>query len=141
MNGSDFLDTNVLIYAIESVGPSPEKHAAALELVRRGDVSISTQVLGEFYRAVTSPRRPSPLSHNEAVAWVQFWKRLPVHPVSVAQVDLALELAGRFGINYYDALILSVARFARCRVVYSEDLSDGQDYGGVVVQNPFAARQ
>jgi predicted nucleic acid-binding protein len=140
MNGSGFLDTNILIYAIESAGPSPEKHAAALDLARRDDVSISTQVLGEFYRAVTSPRRPSPLSHNEAVAWVQFWKRMPVHSISVPQVDLALEIVGRFGINYYDALILSAARFAGCSVVYSEDLSDGQDYDGVIVTNPFVTR-
>jgi predicted nucleic acid-binding protein len=88
-----------------------------------------------------SPKRPSPLSHSQAVAWVQFWKRLPVHSICVPQVDLALEIAGRFGVNYYDALIISAARFAGCSIVYSEDLSDGQDYDGVIVKNPFATRR
>jgi predicted nucleic acid-binding protein len=108
-----------------------------LVLARRTDVSLSTQVLGEFYRAVTSPHRASPLTHEEAVAWVQLWKRHEVHPVTVSHVDLALELAGRYQINYYDALILAAARLAGCLVVFSEDLSAGHDYGGVRVENPF----
>lgn len=137
MNGSVFLDTNVLVYAIESKGPDAGKSAAALALVRRDDVRLSTQVLGEFYRAVTSPRRARPLTHDEAVAWVQVWKRHDVRPVTVAHVDLAVELADRFGVGYHDALILAAARLAGCAVVYSEDLGDGQDYHGVRVENPF----
>jgi predicted nucleic acid-binding protein len=39
-----------------------------------------------------------------------------------------------------DAAILEAARAAGCDVVLSEDLSDGQDYGGVRVENPFAER-
>ena len=61
--------------------PGPEKSAAALALARREDVCLSTQVLGEFYRAVTSRRRAQPLTHDEAVAWVQLWKRHDVRPI------------------------------------------------------------
>ena len=61
--------------------------------MRRTDACLSTQVLGEFYRAVTSSRRAMPLKHKEAVAWVQFWKRHDVRPITVAHVDLALEIA------------------------------------------------
>jgi len=140
MSGSSFLDTNVLIYAIETGGSHPEKSALALALVRRQDVCLSTQVLGEFYRAATSARRASPLSHVEAVSWVQLWKRHEVHAITPPHVDLALEIAGRFRIGYYDALILAAARLARCAVVWSEDLSPGQAYGGVRVENPFLPR-
>jgi len=138
MSGSRFLDTNILVYAIETGGSHPKKSAAALALVRREDVCLSTQVLGEFYCAVTSPRRASPLTPAEAVAWVQLWKRHHVRPITVADVDLALEMAVRHRINYYDALILAAARLAGCPVVYSEDLSPRQDYGGVTVENPFS---
>ena len=137
MSGRLFLDTNVLVYAIETGGPDPDKSAAALALTRRSDVILSTQVLGEFYCAVTGSRRTSPLTHDEAVAWIQFWKRHDVRSLTVAHVDLALELAGRFQIHYYDALILSAARLAGCDTIYSEDLSAGQDYGGVRVEDPF----
>lgn len=138
MSARVFLDTNVLIYAIESGGPDPGKSALAQALVKRNDVSLSTQVLGEFYRAVTSARRESPLSHGEATVWIQLWKRHDVRPVTVSHVDLALEIADRFLIGYYDALILSAARLARCAIVFSEDLHHGQDYGGVSVANPFS---
>ena len=137
MSGSIFLDTNVLVYAIETAGSHPHKCAAALALARRDDVCLSTQVLGEFYRAVTSSRRARPLTHQEAVAWVQFWKRHDVRPITVPHVDLALELTGRHRISYYDALILAAAHLAGCAVVCSEDLNAGQEYGTLRVENPF----
>lgn len=137
MPGSVFLDTNILVYAVERAGPDPTKSSTALALARRSDVCLSVQVLGEFYRAVTSPRRDVPLTHDEAVSWVQLWKRHDVRAVTVAHVDLALELAHRFRLGYFDALILAAARLAGCDTVHSEDLNDKQDYGGVRVNNPF----
>lgn len=137
MSDRVFLDTNVLIYAIETDGPEPEKFAAAHKLLQRETICLSTQVLGEFYRAVTSPRRTSPLSHEEAVAWVQLWKRHDVRPIALPHVDLALEVTDRFQIGYFDALIIAVARLADCDLLYSEDLNHGQDYGGILVENPF----
>lgn len=140
MSANIFLDTNILIYAIEVDGPDPEKSVVARELVRRNDVSLSTQVLGEFYRAVTSTRRAVPLGHEDAVAWVQLWKRHDVRTITVGHVDLALEISGRYQVSYFDALILAAARLAGCATVFSEDLGDGQDYGGVRVGNPFGCR-
>lgn len=137
MSDRFFLDTNIFIYAIESQGPDPDKSAVALELARGESVCLSTQVLGEFYRAVTSVRRSSPLTHDEALAWVQLWKRHDVRSITVPHVDLALELTARFQVDYYDALILATARLAGVALVYSEDLSSGQDYDGVRVCNPF----
>ena len=136
MSDRVFLDTNILVYAIESAD-DPNKWKNAVELTQRADVCISTQVLCEFYQAVTSPRRTSPLKWNEAVAWVQLWKRFDVRDITVPHVDLALEITGQYQLNYYDALILASAHFADCPIVYSEDLNDGQDYIGIRIQNPF----
>ena len=137
MPGRVFLDTNILVYAIEIAGPDPAKSSRALALAKRTDACISVQVLGEFYRAVTATRRAVPLKHDEAVAWIQLWKRLDVRSMTMPHVDLALEIVGRFGVSYFDALILAAARLAGCKTVFSEDLSDGQDYGGVRVEDPF----
>ena len=137
MSGKVFLDTNILVYAIESGGLEPAKFETAASLVRQSDVCISTQVLGEFYYAVTKPRRASPLTHEEAVAWIEFWKGHEVRTITVPHVNLALEFVARFHIGYYDALILAAARLAGCTRVYSEDLNAGQDYDGVPVEDPF----
>jgi predicted nucleic acid-binding protein len=139
MSGKALLDTNILVYAIERFGPDVEKSRAARQLIRRPGVCVSTQVLGEFYSATTSKRRAVPLIHNEAIAWIQFFKRLDVLTISVAHVDLALQTVGDFGVGYYDALIVATARLGGCLEVQSEDLSHGQNYGGVVVRNPFLA--
>jgi predicted nucleic acid-binding protein len=45
--------------------------------------------------------------------------------------------ASGFQLSYWDAAILEAARSLGCAVVLSEDLSDGQDYDGVRVENPF----
>jgi predicted nucleic acid-binding protein len=138
MSDRVFLDTNILVYTIEQGGSNQEKSSVALELARRDDICISTQVLGEFYNAVTSSRRKSALTHDEATAWIQLWKRYDVRDITTKHVDLALEIADRLRLSYYDSLILSAARDAGCQVLYSEDMSDSQDYEGVTVTNPFA---
>ncbi len=50
----------------------------------------------------------------------------------------ALAACRRFSISYWDAAILEAGRALGCDVILSEDLSDGQDYAGVRVENPFA---
>ena len=137
---SDFLvDTNILVYAYDRSETAKKAMAQKVLVWLESNNAgvLSTQVLGEFYHAVTSQRRVRPLTHDEAVAWVQLWKRHDVHPITGPHVDLALELTGRHRVSYYDALILAAARLARCDVVCSEDLSSGHDYGGVTVDNPF----
>ena len=132
-----FIDTNILVYAIETVGADADKPAVARSLLDELEACLSTQVLGEFYSATTNRKRESPLTHEEASAWIQLWKRFEVQSVTSSHVDLALEIAGIQHVNYYDALILATARLAGCKIVYSEDLNPDQDYGGVRVQNPF----
>ena len=61
-----------------------------------------------------------------------------VQPVTLPVLHAAMALRERFQINYWDAAILAAARIAGCDTVYTEDLNDGQDYGGVRVVNPFA---
>ena len=51
-------------------------------------------------------------------------------------LDDALVLKGRFQISYWGGNHCR-ARASGCTEVFSEDLSDGQDYGEVRVVNPF----
>jgi predicted nucleic acid-binding protein len=57
--------------------------------------------------------------------------------LTTSVVLAAMATRERFGISYRDAAILEAARSLGCDVVLSEDLSDGEDYAGVRVRNPF----
>ena len=132
-----FVDTNILIYAISTAPEESEKAARANELLAGHDLAVSVQVLQEFYVQATREGRPGRLRHEAAAGLVESFQRFPVAPLTVDLLREAMVTRERFGISYWDAAILEAARSLGCNTVLSEDLSDGQDYGGVRVENPF----
>ncbi len=134
-----FVDTNVLLYAISRDPDEQQKAARANELLSSRDVGLSVQVLQEFYVQATRDSRTDRLTHEQAATLVDSFRRFPVQETNVGVMLAAMSTRQRFGISYWDAAILEAARALGCEVVLSEDLSDGQDYGGVRVQNPFAS--
>jgi predicted nucleic acid-binding protein len=132
-----FVDTNVLLYAI-SRDPQERGKAERANVILAGrDVALSVQVLQEFYVQATRESRTDPLSHDHAAKLVESFLRFPVQEITTAVLLAALATRQRFGIAYWDAAILEAARALGCEVVLSEDLSDGADYAGVGVENPF----
>jgi predicted nucleic acid-binding protein len=134
-----FVDTNVLLYSVLTDPDDAHKQELADALLMAEDLVVSTQVLGEFYVQATRPSRPTPLRHEVAVDLVESFAINAVQPVTLAVVRNALAGRKRFGISYWDACIIEAARAAGCAEVLSEDLGHGQDYGGVVVRNPFGS--
>ena len=134
----DFVDTNVLLYAVSKRPTEQGKRNQALAVLERPDIALSPQVLGEFYTQSTRPSRQGALTHPEAVEFIGNLQRFHIEHLTFEVVRTALTLRERFGISYWDATILATARIAGCDTVYSEDLSHTQDYDGIRVQNPFA---
>ncbi len=132
-----FLDTNVLLYAVSRDQQEQSKAARALEVLAERDLGLSVQVLQEFYVQATRETRQHRLTDEQAAALVDSFRRFPVQETTIAVMTSAMETSRRFGISYWDAAIIEAARALGCDVVLSEDLSDGQDYAGVRVQNPF----
>lgn len=130
------LDTNVLVYAIDSA--EGEKHRRAKDIVDRAaqaDCVLAIQALGEFY--VTSQRRRL-LPAADAAAQVADWVELfaTMGPIEANVVTAAQEAAAtRFG--YWDAMLLATADSHGCTTLLSEDMADGATLGGVTVRNPF----
>ena len=137
MTGSAFFDTSVLVYA-EDHG-EPDKRAIALKLladhIASDDIVLSAQVLNEFY--VNVRRLEQPLDAAQALNALEQLAAFPVVPVTADLVVAAAAASERYQVSHWDALILETARAAGCTVVLSEDLNDGQDYGGICVENPF----
>lgn len=133
-----FVDTNVLLYSVSRAPEEERKAEIAREILRRRDLALSVQVLQEFYVQATRETREDPLPHGQAVRLVESFCRYPVQELTLSIVRAALVTRARWQISYWDAAILEAARASGSRVVLSEDLSDGEDYDGVRVENPFA---
>ncbi len=133
-----FVDTNVLLYAISRDPQEREKAARASQLLSHRDVGLSVQVLQEFYVQATRETRADRLTHEQAAALIASFRRFSVQETTVGVMLAAMSTRQRFGISYWDAAILEAARALGCEIVLSEDLSDGQDYAGVRVENPFS---
>jgi len=137
MNGADFLDSSVLIYAYQF--NDPEKQRVAQELIRKalaGPSVISTQVLAEF--AATLLHKFSAPANGEAVIALldQFLTIKLVLP-DAELVRRAVEAHLSYGLHFYDGMIVAAAERAGCKRIWSEDLNAGQEYFGVTVENPF----
>lgn len=134
-----FVDTNVLLYAISRDRAEQDKATRANEILAARDLALSVQVLQEFYVQATRETRPDPLTHEQAVELVESFMRFPVATTTAEQMLAAFATCRRFRLSYWDAAILEASRSLGCDVLLTEDLSDGHDYAGVRVENPFRA--
>ena len=133
-----FVDSNILVYAYDLA--QGEKHMQAkallLSLWESGLGCASIQVLQEFY--VNATRKSKfPLSPEQATQVIEDFSDWTVHRPGIKDVVSAIELHHRYQISFWDAMILQSARQSGCSILWSEDLSDSQEYGEVRVINPF----
>jgi predicted nucleic acid-binding protein len=132
-----FVDTNVLLYAV-STGPDEKRKARiALDLLDSEDLALSVQVLQEFYVQAIRLKKSGSLTHEQAVLLIEAFLRFPVQETTVHLVRASLDAKDRYQISYWDSAIIEAARALGCDTILSEDLTDGRDYDGVKVENPF----
>lgn len=138
MSDKCFVDTNILVYTQDLAAGEKCSRAQALtsELweVRKG--VISTQVLQELYTALRRKLK-SPMSALEAAEVLQDYAEWEVIVNNRESIFRAIELESRYKISFWDGLMLQAAERAGARTVYSEDLSHGGRYAGMLVVNPF----
>jgi len=137
MTGPIFVDTNVFIYAIDLADPRKQQVAqswlSGLWRTRRGRLSL--QVIHEFYVKVCqkslSAREQARAEARELFAW---------RPVTMDRILVmnAWKLQDRYQLSFWDALIVAAAESLACGFLLTEDLQPGQDFGGLIVVNPFS---
>jgi predicted nucleic acid-binding protein len=137
MTAKVFFDTNVLVYAAVGTGKDESRRKRALALIEAEDFGTSAQVLQEFFVTVVK-KVFRPLSAAQALEWIEQLTAFPCQAIDHRVVRIAIEQAERYTISYWDAAILVAAEALGAETVYSEDLNDGQRYGGVRVVNPFS---
>jgi predicted nucleic acid-binding protein len=134
-----FLDTNILVYTVDEHDQVRNKRARELlEMVHHsGQGVISTQVLQEFYVAVTRKLHVAPLVAKQLIDALP---PMEVVAVDVSMVREAIDTSILNQISFWDALIVVAARKARCSELWTEDLNPGQSILSVTIRNPIAAK-
>ena len=139
MSDRYFVDTNILMYAHDTAAGVKHDRARALveELWRERSGVVSTQVLQEL--CVNLQRKTArPLDSRATRGIAEDYLTWHVVVNDGNSILAALELQERYQISFWDALVIHAAQTAGVATLYSEDLSDGQQYGGVQVRNPLA---
>jgi predicted nucleic acid-binding protein len=132
-----FVDTNILLYALSTAADEQEKALKALAILESEDLALSSQVLQEFYVQATRPTKADHVTHEQATSLMEAYLRFPVQETTVPIIRAALAAKQRYVISYWDAAILEAARALSCTTLLTEDLDDGRNYDGVMVENPF----
>jgi predicted nucleic acid-binding protein len=139
MTARVFVDTNVLVYARDRTDEEKHRRAmawvAALWQERAG--RLSWQVVQEYYVTVTRKLDP-PRDRSDAredVTSLVTWRPIPI---GLPTIDVAWGIEDRFGLSWWDALIVAAAQIGECAYLLSEDLQEGQDFEGVTVISPFS---
>jgi predicted nucleic acid-binding protein len=137
-NDKYFVDTNILVYAHDASAGAKHERARILvaDLWNSSQGVLSTQVLQELCISLRH-KAARPLSTDETRRLVQDYLSWEVVVNTPESVIRALDIEGRYGISFWDALIICAAEAAAASVLYTEDFASGQTYASVRAVNPF----
>ena len=139
MSDRFFLDTNLLIYAVDA--SDPQKQAVSLKWLatahETGEGMVSYQVVQEWFNTVLR-KAAVPLRATEAAS---IYRKL-IQPLwriqsSPELIDIAIDLHRGHSFSWWDSLIVSAAIQGGCDRLLSEDLQHGRRIRGVKIHNPF----
>lgn len=133
----DFLDTNVLVYLFDDVDLRKRQVAERIvsDAIAGGTAVIGYQVVQETLNVLT---RKLGASTDDARRFLDavlapLWRVGP----SPALYATALDVRGRYGFGFYDALVVASALTGGCARLLSEDLQHGQRIGDLTIVDPF----
>lgn len=135
-----FVDTDVLVYARDSSEPEKQKraHAWLESLWRNQSGQLSFQVLQEYYVTVTQKLEPG-LSTNDARDDVRAFYAWQPRVIDRTVIASAWDVQDRFGLSWWDSVIVAAAQVCDCDHLLTEDLPHQQNLDGLMVVDPFRA--
>ena len=130
------LDTNILAYAEGVNGRAMKRNALGIiERLPQENVFLPVQTLGELFSLLVRKARRGRANARKAVLTWQ--DAFPLIETSREVMLAATDLAADHHLTIWDAVVLSAAAEAGCRLLVSEDLQEGFTWRGVTVANPF----
>ena len=137
MTGRLFVDTNILIYALDPLDPAKRKASADLlrVTVSSHTLTLSPQSLNECYRVLTE--RPRLMPVEAARSYLRTLAPWAIAPLDAGTTERAWAVQDEAKFGWWDSLMLAAALRAECRLFISEDLHDGTVIDGMRIANPF----
>ena len=137
MSAASLLDTNVLVYSLDS--SNVDKYQRAWLLVetgvQAGDSCIPQQVVNETLNVAIGKLD---FTEDEAMHLLRT-TLLPLHQEipMLALFSRGVEVRFRYRYGFYGLMVIAAALELGCTTLYSEDLQHGQRIEGLTIENPF----
>ena len=136
MAAPPFIDTNILLYAGSNAPADAPKKRIACALLGELDFCLSSQVVQEYLSNALN-KKSLGISTTQIEKLLESLQDVTVLAVSYLLILDAWKLRSAFKVSHWDSTIIAAALSLGCVTLYSEDMSHGQNYGGVRVINPF----
>ena len=136
MSDKIFIDTNLLVYSLDSFDQDRKKHSRSIlkKISDQYTGVISTQVMQEFYVAATKKLNADPVIIKGILTQLTNFEIISISPELVFS---AIDCSILNRLSFWDALIIASAASAKCKEVWTEDLNHDQIILGVRIKNPF----
>jgi len=116
MTAKYFADTNIILY---SIGQDTQKRNIAREIIKSRPV-ISTQVVNESINVcIRKPGFDRKKAYDFADSIMHYTEVLPVDETTVRK---SADIAIRYQLSNWDALIIASSILSGCEILYSEDM-------------------
>jgi predicted nucleic acid-binding protein len=134
---SFFADTNLLVYVADPANPEKRLRVRDFlaQIIRRHTLVLSPQSLNECYRAVSEKLGLMP--RNDARRFVASWLPHCTAPYDFNVTQHAWYIQDRYGLSWWDCMLLASASRAGCDVFLSEDMQHEQKIADMTILSPF----
>jgi predicted nucleic acid-binding protein len=135
------VDTNILIYSIDTRAPVKQAKAAALLqglTAGKGSTVLFWQALAESVNQLRRWKDLGILAEAEFDQHVQSWRSMfPIVFPPIGVLDHALDLAKRNSLSHWDSMILGACKEAGVTNLYTEDMGAPTVIDGIQLVNPL----
>ena len=136
MPARTFIDTNILLYAIDRADPAKQETAIGIiETHAKSRTGIlSTQVLQEFHSAATRKLGIGPTASRQHLRDFRVFDIVQITP---DLIETGIDTSLLHQTSFWDGLILAAASAANATELLTEDLNHNQTIQGITIRNPF----
>ena len=137
MPNACFVDTNILLYAVDRNLSEKRKQARACldALARHKLLIINPQVLNEYAHNVL--KKMPHVSREQLLSELQAMREWCLAELTAETAAQAVVISGRYGLSFYDSALLASAITYGCDFFVSENMSHQQSVGALRVVSPF----